>query len=443
MTAIPDARAPRAAGAPAKPRLGLIVDAYSTGAALAPRFHAAGIATLHVQSRPDPPPFYARSFRAHDFVDNVVHAGDGDLSATLAALAPHAIDFVVAGAEIGVPLADALAERLGLPGNGTALSHARRDKHAMAEAVRAAGLNAVQQLRTGSAQEAIAWAAARGDWPVVVKPLDSAGTEGVAFCQDAEEIAAAFERSVGRPNALGGANAELLVQEELRGTQYFTDSISWDGVHHVSEVWRSRKRLVHGTCEMYDYEDLLEPRGPEQDEVAAYVRGVLDALGIRYGAAHTELVTTARGPVLIECGARMQGTILDRVVDRCTPSHVTVTVDAYLDPASVARRAADPQPLRERARVVTLISQHEGRIAAVRHDELERLPSYAGAVALLSPGDRIARTFDLFTSPGTVYLVAPDVDRLAEDYARLRELEATGRLFEVEPEGELAAPPWA
>jgi biotin carboxylase len=415
-----------------RPRLGLIVDAYSTGAALAPRFAAAGVPTLHVQSRPVPPPFYARSFRAHDFVGNVVH--EDDLDATVEALTPHEVDFVLAGAEIGVPLADALAERLGLPGNGTALSHARRDKHAMAEAVRAAGLNAVEQLKTGSAQEAIAWAAARGDWPVVVKPLDSAGTEGVTFCENAEEIAAAFANGVGRPNALGGANRELLVQEELRGTQFFTDSISWDGMHHVSEIWRSRKRLVHDTCEMYDYEDLLEPRGPEQDAVAAYVKSVLDALGIRYGSAHTELVLTGRGPVLIECGARMQGTILDQVVDRCTPSHVTVTVDAYLDPRSVARRAANPQPLRKRARVVTLISQHEGTITAVRHDELERLPSYAGAVALLSPGDRIARTFDLFTSPGTVYLVAPDEARLQEDYERLRELEETGRLFEVEEE---------
>jgi biotin carboxylase len=413
-------------------RLGVIVDAYSTGAALAPRFAAAGVQTLHVQSRPVPPPFYARSFRAGDFVVNVVH--EDDLDATLAALAPHAIGFVLAGAETGVPLADALAERFGLPGNGTALSHARRDKHAMAEAVRAAGLNAVEQLRTASAAEAISWAAARGDWPVVVKPLDSAGTEGVTFCEDAEAIAAAFAAGVGRPNALGGANRELLVQELLRGTQLFTDSISWDGVHHVSETWRSRKRLVHGTCDMYDYEDLLEPRGPEQDVVAAYVRGVLDALGIRYGAAHTELVLTARGPVLIECGARMQGTILDAVVERCTPSHVTVTVEAYLDPASVARRAANPQPLREHARVVTLISNAEGRIVSVRHDELERLPSYAGAVALLGPGERIARTFDLFTSPGTVYLVHPDEARLQEDYERLRELEETGRLFEVEEE---------
>ncbi len=412
-------------------RLGVIVDAYSTGAALAPRFTSAGVRTLHVQSRPVPPSFYQRSFRPEHFVANVVH--EDDLDATLAALAPHGeIAFVLAGAETGVPLADALAERLGLPGNGSALSHARRDKHAMAEAVRAAGLNAVQQLRTGDAAEAVAWARARADWPVVVKPLDSAGTEGVFFCEEAEEIEAAFAATAGRPNALGGSNDELLVQELLRGPQVFTDSISWDGVHHVSETWRSTKRLVHGTCDMYDFEDLLEPRGEEQDLVAAYVRGVLDALGIRYGSAHTELVLTERGPVLIECGARMQGTILDRVVDRCTPSHVTVTVDAYLDPASVARRAASPAPLREHARVVTLISQHEGRIVAVRHDELERLPSYAGAVAMLGPGDRIARTFDLFTSPGTVYLVHPDEARLREDYTRLRELEETGRLFEVE-----------
>jgi biotin carboxylase len=410
-------------------RAAVVVDAYSTGAALASRLTAAGVALVHVQSRPAPPPFYQRAFRPGDFVANVVH--DGDVEATLAQLAPHGqLAFLAVGAEIGVQVADALGERLGLPSNGTALSAARRDKHAMGEAVRRAGLRAVAQLKTADAREAIAWASARGDWPVVVKPLDSAGTEGVVFCEDAGELADAFAAAIGHPNALGGTNRALLVQELLRGTHVFVNSISWDGVHHASEVWRSTKRLVHGTCEMYDFEDLLGRRGPEQDVAVAYVEGVLDALGLRYGAAHTELVLTARGPVLIECGARMQGTILETAIERCTPSHVTVTAEAYLDPASVARRAERPYVLAEHARVVTLLSQQEGRIVSLRREELERLPSYAGAIAMLGPGDRIARTVDLFSSPGTVYLVHPDEAQLRADYERLRELEGSG-LFEV------------
>src|SRR5205807_9351140 len=102
-------RSPQDAAGPARARggrmrTGLIVDAYSTGAALAPRFHAAGVRTLHVQSRPLPPAFYQRSFRPDCFALNVVH--EDDLDATLAALAGREIDFVLAGAETGVPLAD-------------------------------------------------------------------------------------------------------------------------------------------------------------------------------------------------------------------------------------------------------------------------------------------------------------------------------------------------
>ena len=232
----------------------VVVDAYSTGARLAPRFAAAGLPVVHVQSSPRLPDFYARAFQAGDFVENVVH--DGDLEATAARLAAHDPAFVVVGAEPGVPLADALSERLGLPSNGSALSPARRDKNAMSEALRSAGLRTAEAQKTGDAAEAVAWAAARDGAPVVVKPLDSAGTDGVSICADAAAIEAAFVANLGRPNALHGANEELLVQELLQGAQLFVNSVSWDGVHHVSEVWRDNKLRV-GANFIYDYEELL------------------------------------------------------------------------------------------------------------------------------------------------------------------------------------------
>ncbi len=411
-------------------RTAVVVDAYSTGARLAPRFRAAGLDVVHVQSNPDESPFYIDRLRRGDFVENVVHAGD--LEATAARVAAFEPAFVVVGSEPGVLLSDALSERLGLPSNGTALSRARRDKHEMANALRRAGLRAVQECKTGDAEEAVAWASERGDWPVIVKPLDSAGTDGVSLCEDADAIRRAFAEVLGRPNALQGANEQLLVQELLRGVQLFTDSISWDGVHHVSECWRDTKRRIQGNL-AYDFEELLDARGEQQDQVIPYVHAVLDALGISYGPAHTEVMLTDRGPVLVECGARLHGSIRDDVIDRCTPSHVTVTVDAYLDPASVARRAAQPYELAAASRCVMLISHQAGRVvsdAGMR--AVEALPSYAGAIAVAQPGDEITPTIDLFSCPGMIYLVDPDREVLRRDYERLRELEETVGLFEVE-----------
>ena len=408
----------------------VIVDAYSTGAAIGRRLRERGVALVHVRSVAHPPAFFARAFRAQDYLADLCH--DGDLEATVAALARWDVAAVIPGAEIGVELADALAERLGLPCNGTAGSRARRSKHAMAAALRDAGLDAVAQLKTDDVEEAVAWACARDDWPVVVKPVDSAGTDGVVFCDDPAALRRAFTAQLHRANQLQGRNDALLVQELLRGRQFFVNTVSWDGVHHVSEVWRDTRLKVPGAGRVPYFEDLLPRHGPEQDVVAAYVTRVLDALGIRYGAGHAEVMLTARGPVLIECAARTQGTMLAEAVERCTPSHVTVTVDAYLDPASVARRARRPYELRAHARCVALISEQEGRVRDCRRlAQLAALPSYAGAIAVLGVGDRIRRTVDLFSSPGTIYLVHEDRDQLERDYARLREIERAG-LFEVE-----------
>jgi len=408
----------------------VVVDAYSTGARLAPRFAAAGLPVVHVQSSPSLPEFYLRAFRDGDFVENVVH--DGDLEATAARVAAHEPAFVVVGAEPGVPLADALSERLGLPSNGSAQSPARRDKNAMSEALRAAGLRAAEALKTSNAAEAVEWAAARGGAPVVVKPLDSAGTDGVSIAHDGAAIEAAFAAILGRPNALHGANEELLVQELLQGTQLFVNSVSWDGVHHVSEVWRDNK-LRAGANFIYDYEELLPRHGEQQDQVVPYVESVLDALGIRFGPAHTEVMLTETGPVLVESGARMHGSVPDEIVDRCTPSHQTLTAEAYLDPHSVARRAQQPYELAAGAYCVMLISQHEGRIvddAGMR--EIEALPSFAGTISMLGPGDELKKTVDLFSCPGIIYLVDPDRAQLKRDYDRIRELDASGAVFELE-----------
>merc|ERR1712178_394386 len=52
---------------------------------------------------------------------------------------------------------------------------------------------------------------------------------------------------------------------------------------------------------------MLPPDGPEQDALTSYVFRVLDAVGLRFGPCHTEVMMTPRGPVLVEVNARMHG----------------------------------------------------------------------------------------------------------------------------------------
>ncbi|WP_233634560.1 hypothetical protein [Burkholderia cenocepacia] len=125
----------------------LIVDGASTAAYLAPAFRAYGIRCAHVISDPDLPAIYRNQFVPSDYVRQVQHRGDID--ATLAQLADLRIGAVLHGLDAALELADTLAERLDVPyRNPLATSAARRDKFAMNERIRAAGLRGPPHLHT-------------------------------------------------------------------------------------------------------------------------------------------------------------------------------------------------------------------------------------------------------------------------------------------------------
>src|SRR5690349_18803442 len=131
----------------------VIVDGYSAGNLLAPEFRRRGVETVHVQSTPEIWPVLLPTFRAGDYSQN--HAYRGDVGELVSKLKDLSLLAVLPGTETGVELADALAEKLGVPGNGTRKSEARREKYLMVEAARAHGLRAARQIKSASADEII------------------------------------------------------------------------------------------------------------------------------------------------------------------------------------------------------------------------------------------------------------------------------------------------
>lgn len=403
-----------------------IVDAYSTGRHLAGRFKEKGYSCVHVQSREDILPFDQLSFRRDDFIDNVVFRDD--FGAVLQSLRRHDVSAVVAGCESGIGLTDALAGHLGLAGNDAGFSRAKRDKHLMVEALRQAGLDAPHTLLVRSAAELEGAAAVLG-FPVILKPLDSAGTDGVFLCRTQEDLDRAFAGQIGRTNAMGSVNDGLIVQELLLGEQYIVNTISAGGRHFVSEIWHDEREQI-GTGIAYCRETLLPAEGTLQKHLSDYTVAVLKALGIVQGPTHAEIMLTPRGPVLIEIGARLHGSIdptaLDKALGR---SHVCLTVDSYVDPGALPARLA---PVNRRASVacVSLISHRTGRILQRKNlDRLHALASFHSILHMLGEGEQLKVTVDLATNPGILYLVHESAEQIARDYRAIRAIEAEDGFF--------------
>ncbi|GLY28372.1 ATP-grasp domain-containing protein [Kineosporia sp. NBRC 101731] len=399
------------------------VDALSLGRLMLPAVQRLGLEAVHVQS-PSPDVFMAKLPFPEGFFANIRH--HGDLAATVSQLRGLDVGWVIAGGESGVELADRLSAELGTPGNGTARTTARRNKYEMVLALRESGRRHADTMVSSDADEIVGWAERTAGYPVVLKPVSSAGTDNVVACSSGEQVRAVHRKIMAGTDRYARPNTEVLAQEFLDGDEYFVNTVSREGRHHTTEIWRYYKNRLAGGNIIYDYNEMLAPEDPVAGELDSYVREVLDALGIRHWAAHTEVMMTARGPVLVECAARVGGGQIPEISNRCFGTNqIDLLALSVADPAALERLPDIAYRVNQHLRYVHLVNPHE--LGTAPDDEklavVRELPSFAEARMAHPAGEPLARTIDVATQPGYVILISDDPDQIEADYRTLRRLE--------------------
>ncbi|QHP73044.1 ATP-grasp domain-containing protein [Bradyrhizobium sp. LCT2] len=411
-----------------KERNCVIVDAYSSGRYLPEEFKRYGIGTVHAMSAAQIPPIFQSHFNA-DLYDEVIrpseHMGYDDIvEYHLQALHGRELEFVIAGCETGVELADSLSERLGLPSNGTALSAARRDKARLSCALTSAGVRSIRQVVSDSAVEFASWKHEAKFDEIVIKPLNSTGTEDVFFCSTDADIQRALSAIVGKTNRVGALNRFALGQEKINGQQYTVNAVSIDGEAFVTEAWTYDTVPIQGASSVCSLERLLGGSEPIVQELSDYLVRALQALQIVDGPAHAEIIVDRRGPVLVDFGARLQGTMSAKARTMALGhNHMTLTAWRYADPKSFGEymRLRGPYKRQAHALCVSLISDMGGVVVGYPGLEaIRKLPSFADAIAFVPIGQELVPTIDLASTPGIVYLVNSDLTQLEDDYDKLR-----------------------
>lgn len=420
-----------AAASQCAPALALVVDAYGPGRWFPTYFARHGIRCVHIQSTAQPLPALT-PVDLGAFHDHLVHAGSPHDTAerirALAAQLQARIVCVIPGVEPGVELADQLSELLGVVSNGTAGSPARRNKFLMDAALEAAGVPVPAFFKSADVEQLVAYAGSRAHWPLVLKPLDSAGSNGVFICDSVDDIRRAFAENIGKTNNMGKVNREMLVQSFLDGPEYMVNTVSRDGRHYVSDIWHAKKIRLAGHGFIYDCNVLLDGADPVALALGRYAATVLDALAIRHGPAHAEIIMTGAGPVLVEVGARISG-LVDPAYNDLLLEHnqIALAVEAYAAPATFAARPGGTYRRVLHGVQVCLISAISGTVAAVPFkDALGDIASLVGANLKIRPGSRVNTTIDLSSSTGVCNLAGPDAAALARDVATIRARYAHG-----------------
>jgi hypothetical protein len=453
-----------------RPACAAIVRPFSSGAGLEAELHNIGCRVLAVVPARPLPVHHFESFDARRY--DGVFTENGDLAALARQLRTAGVTGVVPGCEDGVWLADELSGRLGLPGNPRESTASRISKSAQIATLAAAGVLVPETMAARTLKAAFAIVDVLGGYPVVAKPDASAGNDGVRIVRSPEVLIDAWDQAADRINALGNYNHGLLIQRHLAGRvptgapracpggpgrptwQYTVNTVSAavlpgsPPAHYVTDAWLDRRCELPTGHSVYDLQILLAGDDPVTEVIGRFAITVLDALKIRGGAAHVELMLVPAGgptrfsisdgrgglltPMPIEAGARLGGMISPSAMRAALgASQVTILAEAFAEPGRFARRVASgPYRRLAAAAQLDLIAPHVAFLDGAVLAKILSLPTVTAASPGLQPGARVDRTMDLLKSPGKLDLVG-DAGQVAVDCAAVREAER--RLYRALP----------
>ena len=349
----------------------------------------------------------------------------------------------ICGGEAGVDLTDIMSERLLVRSNGTEGEFARRrDKKIQQELIKAAGIRSIRQCAGKKYSDVEAFLKSE-DYPVVLKPTDGAGSDGVKLCHDIEEAREHFEHILVAEAINGGYNTEVLCQEYLNGKEYVIDTASRDGEHKTMGLWVYDKRPANGSFCVYFGMLPIDSSSPEAKYLIPYTNSVLDALGMKNGPSHAEVIITPSGPCLVEMNCRAHGGDGNwRLMSKAFNggySQVEATVDAYLDKKAFATLPTiPPSPPKAFGQEVIMVSYAQGEVVATPgYDVIKQLDSFVYLETGISIGSKVEHSVDLVTSVGSVILLNTDKAVLQNDVETIRSLEKNNELFVLTQSGTL------
>jgi carbamoylphosphate synthase large subunit len=213
------------------------------------------------------------------------------------------VDRLEAVVEAHVMCAARVREKCGIPGTSVQTTYLCRDKPAMKEALRAAGVPCAQSIGSSDPKEIRDFAAHVG-FPLVVKPRDAAGASGTVRVDDGAQLEEAM-RTFGVMNGRSAA-----IEEFIEGHEGFYDTISIGGrvvhefiTHYYPTVLEAmRTRWI---SPQFVTTNRIDSEG--YTELKAMGRKVVQALGIETSATHMEWFAGPKGLKFSEIGCRPPG----------------------------------------------------------------------------------------------------------------------------------------
>lgn len=250
---------------------------------------------------------WAQGAKARESMDHFYDVSVMDVDTIVDMCREIGVDGVVATTELTIYPTAQVAHALDLVGNDVEVSQVITDKYRNRDAVRGvAGLNQPFYHCTTSLEEAQALNVA---FPVIVKPTSEGGKRGISVAHNDEELRAALDYA----QADARRSPAYLVEQYLdHGDEFSVESLSYNGEHYVVQVTKKDVGEPHRVELGHHMPANISAQTRQQ--IVDAVTGGLTAIGLTYGACHTEIKLMDGKVYLIEFNARPGGDAIPELI---------------------------------------------------------------------------------------------------------------------------------
>ena len=213
------------------------------------------------------------------------------------------VDRIEATIEAHIMPVATVREATGIPGTSTRTAFLCRDKPAMKEALRNAGISCAQSTRAETPQDARDFAAAVG-YPLIIKPPAGAGASGTYKVRDAESL----ERVVAESGLADGS--AVAIEEFIEGHEGYIDTLTINGDVRHEFITHYYPNVLEAMRERWISPQMVTTNridAPGYAEVRQMTRDVIRILDIGTSATHMEWFFGPKGLKFSEIGCRPPG----------------------------------------------------------------------------------------------------------------------------------------
>lgn len=140
------------------------------------------------------------------------------------------------------------------------------------------------------------------DYPIIVKPLDSGGSQGIIKLDDFQGLTEAFYNAIEYSRS-----KKAIVEEFVDGREFSVEYISCRGKHYFVQI---TDKVTSGEPHFIEMAHHQPADIPDSlvSQIKTIVENALTALKIENSPSHTEIKLNSKGELyIIEIGARMGG----------------------------------------------------------------------------------------------------------------------------------------